>query len=75
MAVNHIIARAAFAGFCADVMQDFAVWQNKRYVHSPVLATGDGPIMRYRRWTRQFYSAAAEPHVVDRAGPPAGHDA
>ena len=61
LAVNHLIARAAFAGFSADVMQDFAVWQNKRYVHPPVLATGDGPIMRYRRWARQFYRARPEP--------------
>jgi nitrite reductase/ring-hydroxylating ferredoxin subunit len=59
LAVNQIVARAAFAGFCGDVMQDFDVWQNKRYVHPPVLATGDGPVIRYRRWARQFYPAQA----------------
>jgi hypothetical protein len=38
-----------------DVKQDFHIWQNKRYVHPPQLAVGDGPIGAYRRWCKQFY--------------------
>ena len=41
--------------FRRDVEQDFAIWQNKRYVHPPQLAQGDGPVGAYRRWARQFY--------------------
>lgn len=41
--------------FVHDVGQDFEIWKNKRYVHPPQLAPGDGPIGTYRRWARQFY--------------------
>jgi nitrite reductase/ring-hydroxylating ferredoxin subunit len=38
-----------------DTSQDFDIWQNKRYLVTPLLAKGDGPIMAYRRWAEQFY--------------------
>lgn len=38
-----------------DVSQDFSIWRHKHYVPNPALAAGDGPIMPYRRWARQFY--------------------
>lgn len=58
--VNEIIRRGAFSGFAHDVKQDFDIWQNKKYVERPRLATGDGPVVRYRKWTRQFYPAAVD---------------
>jgi nitrite reductase/ring-hydroxylating ferredoxin subunit len=45
----------AFREFCADVRQDFRIWENKVYAERPLLAKGDGPIPLYRRWCRQFY--------------------
>ena len=63
--VAALAAPPVLAGFAADVQQDFAVWRHKRYLPQPVLATGDGPIGAYRRWTRQFYPA------VEPAGVPA----
>jgi nitrite reductase/ring-hydroxylating ferredoxin subunit len=59
--VQRIVHRAAFQGYAHDVSQDFDIWQHKIYVERPVLATGDGPVFRYRRWARQFYPAAGEP--------------
>lgn len=41
--------------FAHDVEQDFFIWKNKRYIESPALAAGDGPVGLYRRWARQFY--------------------
>ncbi|WP_029387326.1 hypothetical protein, partial [Streptomyces leeuwenhoekii] len=35
---------------------DFPIWENKIYLEHPRLAQGDGPITKYRRWARQFYS-------------------
>jgi nitrite reductase/ring-hydroxylating ferredoxin subunit len=52
--------------FRRDVEQDFAIWQNKRYVHPPQLSQADGPISFFRRWCRQFYPQAA-PMVADQA--------
>jgi hypothetical protein len=44
-----------------DLLQDFPVWENKAYLERPRLAEGDGPIMRYRRWARQFYTLPQPP--------------
>ena len=57
--------RAALIGygmalfFSQDAQQDFAIWENKRYVHPPALADGDGPIGKYRSWAAQFYPGVA----------------
>lgn len=53
--LQELIHRATLRGIAHDVGQDFEVWENKIYVDPPILARGDGPIGRYRRWCRQFY--------------------
>lgn len=45
--------------FIADFAKDFPIWENKTYLDQPMLAGGDGPIAKYRRWARQFYANAA----------------
>jgi len=42
--------------FVADFAKDFPIWENKAYLEQPMLAGGDGPIAKYRRWARQFYA-------------------
>jgi nitrite reductase/ring-hydroxylating ferredoxin subunit len=51
----RLFARAAFHGYTKDISDDFRVWNHKKYVETPLLARGDGPIMKYRRWAQQFY--------------------
>ena len=58
--LHEIVQRSALSGIANDVGQDFAIWENKVYVDPPVLARGDGPIGRYRKWCRQFYPAQAQ---------------
>jgi hypothetical protein len=41
-----------------DVEDELRVLEHKRYLERPALAAGDGPIMRVRRWCRQFYALA-----------------
>jgi nitrite reductase/ring-hydroxylating ferredoxin subunit len=53
---SRLIQKFGFDEFCHDVAQDFEIWSHKRYVDPPLLANGDGPIGRYRRWCRQFYA-------------------
>jgi nitrite reductase/ring-hydroxylating ferredoxin subunit/putative sterol carrier protein len=54
-----------FQAFLADFPRDFPIWENKAYLDRPLLAGGDGPIGRYRRWTRQFYDGPeAKPELV-----------
>jgi len=60
--LDRLLGPAMIASYESDVTQDFDIWTNKRYVHPPALAEGDGPVGKYRRWARQFYppdSAAA----------------
>ena len=35
--------------------EDIPIWENKVYCSHPLLCDGDGPIMQYRHWARQFY--------------------
>jgi len=37
-----------------QVDQDVVIWNHKAHWPQPMLAPGDGPIMRFRRWTEQF---------------------
>lgn len=51
--------RLAFKGLCDEVDSDLPIWESKRYVERPVLAQGDGPIHKYRKWAKQFYPRQA----------------
>lgn len=54
------VTRGVGAAFVREierqVEQDKPIWENKTYVKPPILSDGDGPIARYRRWARQFYT-------------------
>lgn len=53
---HPLLARLTFDGFLHDLRQDFPMWEHKRYIQPPILAKGDGPIGKFRTWSRQFYS-------------------
>ena len=50
-----------------DVLQDVVIWERKRYRTPPRLCSADGPIGKYRRYCRQFYSERSEdpPEAAD----------
>jgi phenylpropionate dioxygenase-like ring-hydroxylating dioxygenase large terminal subunit len=58
--VNKLVLKQAFKSYAHDVMQDFDVWKNKIFIENPALAMGDGPIIKYRKWTKQFYEGLNE---------------
>jgi phenylpropionate dioxygenase-like ring-hydroxylating dioxygenase large terminal subunit/putative sterol carrier protein len=58
-----------FQAFISDFPRDFPIWENKAYLERPLLAGGDGPIGRYRRWVRQFYEG---PEATAAADAPMG---
>ena len=39
-----------------NLEQDIPIWENKIFQSQPLLCDGDGPIIRYRHWARQFYN-------------------
>ncbi len=38
------------------VLQDVVIWEKKRYQAPPRLSRADGPVGKYRQYSRQFYS-------------------
>lgn len=52
--LTKIIHKKVFKSYVADVFQDFDIWSTKAYVDPPMLAKGDGPIPKYRKWAKQF---------------------
>lgn len=65
-----LVERPAFEGFLHDIQQDVRIWEHRRYVDPPALAAGDGPVGRYRQWSRQFYTAPGSPDPDRRVPPP-----
>lgn len=49
-----------------DHYLDFEVWNHKRFLDHPLLASGDGDVAAFRRWFRQFYGAAAPTEGASR---------
>ena len=49
------VGKAFMAEITRQLEQDIPIWENKIYVHPPVLVDGDGPIGPFRAWAKQFY--------------------
>jgi nitrite reductase/ring-hydroxylating ferredoxin subunit len=58
--VTLTVGKAYIAEIERQLNQDIPIWENKIYVHPPLLVEGDGPIGLYRKWCRQFYGEARE---------------
>jgi hypothetical protein len=54
--VIRLFSKVVVSLSARDFAQDAPIWNNKTYVELPKLAKGDGPIMEFRRWAKQFYS-------------------
>jgi 3-ketosteroid 9alpha-monooxygenase subunit A len=68
--VNDGVTSTVGAAFQREIgrqlEQDIPIWENKIYIHPPVLVDGDGPVGLFRRWAKQFYEGASGP-VSDAA--------
>lgn len=53
--VDHMIGSADGEESAGFESVDFIVWNNKKYRPRPLLCDGDGPILKYRQWFKQFY--------------------
>lgn len=56
--LHRMIARILLFGVIRDVGHDVDILRHRSYVHPPVLARGDGPIVQFRRWAEQFAQPA-----------------
>jgi len=53
--ITRGVGKAFVAEISKQLEQDRPVWENKIYVHPPVLCDGDGPVGLFRKWCKQFY--------------------
>lgn len=54
--IRRLLSQIAVRQMAQDFEQDVPIWENKRYLERPRVVPGDGPIVQYRRWARQFLS-------------------
>ncbi|XP_060085188.1 3-ketosteroid-9-alpha-monooxygenase, oxygenase component-like [Ylistrum balloti] len=48
-------------------LEDIEIWENKCYRDVPLLCGDDGPVMKLRKWYKQFYSEASTAPTSNRA--------
>jgi phenylpropionate dioxygenase-like ring-hydroxylating dioxygenase large terminal subunit len=60
--IDHMVHEAEGETSAGFESVDMIIWSNKKYRHKPLLCDGDGPILLFRKWFRQFY--VAEPEVM-----------
>jgi len=65
--IARLARYALLLGVCDEVSQDLDVWTYKKFVETPPLAKGDGPIAEYRRYAKQFYPDSAVVAAADTA--------
>lgn len=59
--LSAMVARGFIFEVCRQLDQDKVIWDRQRYLPRPVVCDGDGPILRFRQWYRQFYAEWAKP--------------
>lgn len=63
--LRGIVRRIAAIAARREFERDVPIWEHKICRPRPVLCDADGPIARFRSWSRQFYGAAAEGGVAE----------
>ena len=53
--VPRVVSKFIFKATLIQFERDFMVWNNKRWIRAPMAVKEDGPILKYRRWMKQFY--------------------
>lgn len=67
--LQQMMAQAAQAEVSSQVEADMPIWENKRYLETPTLCDGDGPIHQFRKWFKQFYAEeSGKPAILASAG-------
>ena len=53
--VPRLVAKAIMKSTLMQFERDFIVWNSKRWIRAPLAVRADGPILKYRRWVKQFF--------------------
>lgn len=52
---TRAIGQMLMARIGDELEQDIPIWEHKVYVERPLLVKGDGPVVAWRTWCKQFY--------------------
>jgi len=66
--VPRFIAKFILKSLVVQFERDFPIWNSKRWLRAPMAVKEDGPILKYRRWTKQFYSNEGGKCIRDADG-------
>lgn len=55
-AIPSLLLNYIVGSWISQWQNDLDIWENKVFLRKPVLARGDGPMMRMRAWYQQFYA-------------------
>jgi hypothetical protein len=53
--VDRLLVALALRHLVRGLLEDYAIFERKRYLREPLLSSADGPILAMRRWLGQFY--------------------
>jgi phenylpropionate dioxygenase-like ring-hydroxylating dioxygenase large terminal subunit len=59
--VSAFMAQGFIHEVCRQLDQDKVIWDRQHYLDKPVICDGDGPVLRFRQWYRQFYAEWSKP--------------
>jgi hypothetical protein len=65
----RLVAWYLAGSWIAQWRADVPIWEGKVYRSDPLLTKGDGPVVRMRRWYRQFYPGGSEPSAAWLSAP------
>jgi hypothetical protein len=54
--VPRFLSKVFLMGLVVQFERDLPIWNYKHFLRKPLILKEDGPILKYRRWMRQFYS-------------------
>ncbi len=63
-AVPRVLVSYVVGSWIAQWRTDIAIWENTYYNDRPMLLPNDGPVLRMRRWFKQFYPARSQKLAV-----------
>jgi len=67
MRLDRGVAKGIIEEVTGQLNQDIPIWEHKTFRARPMIASGDGPILPYRAWAKQFYSSETAKLAIEAA--------
>ena len=61
---SRALANILLSATSDQIQRDVVIWNHKKLLRSPLLIKSDGPILKFRRWMKQFYPRRHVPVIA-----------